>query len=52
MTTTRAARLRLLGLGLALVIASGLVWLLIGGDIDTVQAAVASTGAGGPRGNS
>ena len=48
MTTTRAARLRLLGLGLALVIASGLVWLLIGGDIDTVQAAVASTGPWGP----
>ena len=48
MTTTRAARLRLLGLGLALVIASGLVWLLIGGDLDTVQAAVASTGAWGP----
>jgi uncharacterized membrane protein YdjX (TVP38/TMEM64 family) len=47
-TTTRAARLRLLGLGLALVIASGLVWLLIGGDIDTVQAAVASTGPWGP----
>ncbi|HET6968896.1 MAG TPA: VTT domain-containing protein [Ornithinibacter sp.] len=45
---TRAARLRLLALVLALALASGLVWLLIGGDIDTVQAAVASTGAWGP----
>ena len=48
MTITRAARLRLLGLVLALALASGLVWLLIGGDIDTVQEAVASTGPWGP----
>ena len=48
MTITRAARLRLLALVLALALASGLVWLLIGGDIDTVQAAVASTGPWGP----
>ena len=48
MTITRAARLRLLALVLALAVASGLVWLLIGGDIDTVQETVASTGAWGP----
>jgi uncharacterized membrane protein YdjX (TVP38/TMEM64 family) len=45
---TRAARLRLLGLALALVIASGLVWLLLGGDLDTVRSLVESTGAWGP----
>src|SRR5688572_9326738 len=45
---TRAARLRLLGLALALGIASGLVWLLMGGDLDTVRALVESTGPWGP----
>jgi len=47
-TTTRAARLRLLGLGVALLLGSGLAWLLLGGDLDRVQAVVASTGAWGP----
>jgi uncharacterized membrane protein YdjX (TVP38/TMEM64 family) len=47
-TSTRAARVRLLGLGLAVLIAGGLVWLLLGGELDTVQAAIASTGAWGP----
>jgi uncharacterized membrane protein YdjX (TVP38/TMEM64 family) len=48
MTTTRAARLRLLGLGVALLLGGGLAWLLLGGDLDRVQAVVASTGAWGP----
>ena len=48
MTTTRAARLRLLGLGVALLLGGGLAWLLLGGDLDRVQAAVESTGAWGP----
>jgi len=47
-TSTRAARVRLLALGLAVLIAGGLVWLLLGGELDTVQAAIASTGAWGP----
>jgi uncharacterized membrane protein YdjX (TVP38/TMEM64 family) len=47
-TGTRAARLRLLGLALAVLIAGGLVWLLLGGELDTVQTAIASTGAWGP----
>ena len=46
--TSRAARLRLLGLGIAVLIGGGLVWLMLGGDLDAVQAAVASTGAWGP----
>ena len=48
MRTSRAAQLRLLGLGAAVLIAGGLVWLLLGGDVDAVQRAVASTGAWGP----
>ncbi len=48
MTGTRAARLRLLGLAVAVLIAGGLVWLLLGGDVDQVQSAVAATGAWGP----
>ena len=48
MTTTRAARVRLLGLAVAALIAGALVWLLLGGDVDEVQAAVVSTGAWGP----
>jgi uncharacterized membrane protein YdjX (TVP38/TMEM64 family) len=48
MTTTRAARVRLLGLALAVLIAGALVWLLLGGDVDAVQSAVASTGGWGP----
>ncbi len=48
MTTTRAARLRLLGLGVALLLGGALAWLLLGGDLDRVQAAVESTGAWGP----
>jgi uncharacterized membrane protein YdjX (TVP38/TMEM64 family) len=48
MTTTRAARLRLLGLALAVAIAGGLVWLLLGGELGAVQRAVAATGAWGP----
>lgn len=48
MTSTRAARLRLLGLVLSVAIASALVWVVIGGDLDTVQSAVESTGAWGP----
>ena len=47
-TTTRAARLRLLGLALAVLIAGALVWLLLGGDVEAVQRAVAATGAWGP----
>jgi uncharacterized membrane protein YdjX (TVP38/TMEM64 family) len=47
-TTSRAARLRLLGLGVALLLGAGLAWLLLGGDLDRVQAAVESTGAWGP----
>jgi uncharacterized membrane protein YdjX (TVP38/TMEM64 family) len=46
--TSRAARLRLLGLGIAVLIGGGLAWVLLGGDLDAVQAAVASTGAWGP----
>ena len=48
MTTTRAARLRLLGLGVALLLGGGLAWLLLGGDVDRVQGLVRSTGAWGP----
>lgn len=48
MTSTRAARFRLLGLALAVLIAGGLVWLLLGGEVDAVQRAVAATGAWGP----
>lgn len=46
--STRAARLRLLGLALSVAIGSALAWLLIGGDLDRVQAAVESAGAWGP----
>ncbi|GAA4404347.1 hypothetical protein GCM10023168_16880 [Fodinibacter luteus] len=46
--STRAARLRVLGLVLSLLIASALVWLLIGGDLDTVQATVGSAGVWAP----
>lgn len=46
--STRAARLRLLGLVLSVAIASALAWVVIGGDLDTVQSAVESTGAWGP----
>ena len=48
MTTTRAAGVRLLGLALAVLIAGALVWLLLGGELDEVQSAIASTGAWGP----
>lgn len=48
MSTTRAARFRLLGLALAVLIAGALVWLLLGGDVEAVQRAVAATGAWGP----
>ena len=48
MTSTRAARFRLLGLALAVLIAGALVWLLLGGEVDAVQRAVAATGAWGP----
>ncbi|HYN67560.1 MAG TPA: TVP38/TMEM64 family protein [Ornithinibacter sp.] len=48
MTSTQGARLRLLALGVAVLIAGGLVWLLLGGDVDEVQTAVAATGAWGP----
>ncbi len=48
MTSTRATRFRLLGLALAVLIAGGLVWLLLGGEVDAVQRAVAATGAWGP----
>jgi uncharacterized membrane protein YdjX (TVP38/TMEM64 family) len=47
-TTTRAARVRLAGLALAVVVAGALVWLLLGGELDAVQSAVAATGAWGP----
>jgi uncharacterized membrane protein YdjX (TVP38/TMEM64 family) len=47
-TSTRAAGLRLLGLGLAVVIAGALLWLLLGGQLDTVQSRIAATGAWGP----
>jgi len=46
--TTRAGRARLLGLTLAVVIAGGLVWVLLGGELDTVQTAIAATGPWGP----
>jgi len=46
--STRAARLRLLGLVLSIAIASALAWVVIGGDLDTVQSTVESTGAWGP----
>ena len=46
--STRAARLRLLGLALSVAIGSALAWVVIGGDLDTVQATVESTGAWGP----
>jgi uncharacterized membrane protein YdjX (TVP38/TMEM64 family) len=46
--STRAARVRLLGLGLAALIAGSLVWLLLGGELDTVQSAIAATGSWGP----
>lgn len=45
---SRAARLRLLGLVMAVAIGSALAWLLIGGDLDAVQAAVESFGPWGP----
>ena len=48
MTSRRAARLRLLGLALAVLIAGGLVWLVLGGEIDAVQSAIARAGAWGP----
>ena len=48
MTTTRAARVRLVGLALAVIVAGALVWLLLGGELDAVQSAVAATGAWGP----
>ena len=47
-TQSRAARLRLLALGVAVLLVGGLVWLILGGDVDAVQEAVASTGAWGP----
>ena len=46
--STSAARLRLLGLALSVAIASALAWVVIGGDLDTVQSTVESTGAWGP----
>lgn len=46
--STSAARLRLLGLVLSVAIASALAWVVIGGDLDTVQSTVESTGAWGP----
>lgn len=48
MKSTRAVRLRLLGLVLSVAIASALVWIVIGGDLDAVQSAVESTGPWGP----
>ena len=45
---TGGARLRLLALVVAVLLGGGLVWLLLGGDVDAVQEAVASTGAWGP----
>lgn len=48
MASTRAARFRLLGLAAAVVIAGVLVWLLLGGELDAVQSAVAATGPWGP----
>ena len=46
--STSAARLRLLGLALSVAIGSALAWVVIGGDLDTVQSTVESTGAWGP----
>ena len=46
--STRAGRLRLLGLVLSVAIASALAWAATGGDLDTVQSTVESTGAWGP----
>ena len=45
---TRGARLRLLALVVAVALGGGLAWLVLGGDVDAVQEAVASTGAWGP----
>ncbi len=45
---TGGARLRLLALVVAVALGGGLAWLVLGGDVDAVQEAVASTGAWGP----
>lgn len=47
-TGTRAARLRLAGLVLAVALGSGLAWLVLGGDLDRVREMVESTGALAP----
>ena len=48
MTSTTGARLRLLGLALAVLIGGALAWLLLGGSLDTVQQAVAASGPWAP----
>ena len=45
---TRAAWLRLAGLVLAVAIGSGLAWLVLGGDLDTVRTTVESAGPWAP----
>jgi uncharacterized membrane protein YdjX (TVP38/TMEM64 family) len=45
---TRAARLRLAGLVLAVALGSALAWLVLGGDLDTVRTTVESAGPWAP----
>ena len=48
MTTSRAARLRLLALVLGVAVGSAVAWLFLGGELETVRAFIGSTGAWGP----
>ncbi len=48
MPSTTAARLRLAGLVVGVLLAGGLALLLLGGDLATVRRAVAASGAWGP----
>ncbi|MBT9275233.1 VTT domain-containing protein [Phycicoccus sp. MAQZ13P-2] len=48
MPSTTAARLRLVGLVVGVLLAGGLALLLLGGDLATVRRAVAGSGAWGP----
>lgn len=44
----RAARLRLLGLALGVLVGGALAWLFLGGELETVRALIRSTGGWGP----
>ncbi|MBD3782575.1 MAG: TVP38/TMEM64 family protein [Micrococcales bacterium] len=48
MSSPTAARLRLLGLGVAVLLGAGLAVLVLGGDLDAVRSAVAASGPWGP----